>query len=614
MALEFLSLTWATLIGAVASAACYRLRPGGRVLGWIYFLGLATVVTVAIGYGCVHWLTGQGFNAAARYHLWSGVRHAGWGQFRVLLAVAAAVVAGLWAGLGWVVLCPRTNAIVRPGPWRTMSVGLLALTVAALPAWRELSPARATVTPQFRHHYLTPWIAPGDAGPAANLIYLYLEGLERTYFDETLFPGLVRELRDLERDGISFTNVREVYGTNWTMGGLVASQCGIPLLTPAGLFGGNSMSGMEAFLPGAIGMSDLLKGEGYHMAFLGGANVSFAGKDKFLRTHQFDEVLGAAELASFVPDGTPRNAWGLYDDSLLELAFDKFRSLSRAGRPFALFALTVDTHFPQGHLSPSMDHVRYGDGQNPMLNSVAAADRLVAQFVRRILAEPAARNTVIVLASDHLAMLNSATPQLAKGSRRNLFLILNGRRSGAHTDLAGSSLDIAPTVLASLGFLGEVGLGRSLFEPALQAERDRISGEGVLQSWQEDVLKLWRFPTIVDGFSIDLNTQTLRVDEQEMRLPVLAEISGIELRPKFEFDASFEGQTLKSHWKNLPEGRQFLLIVPRRQLKEIIPGAQDPGTEWCAAFGRRGRDVTTLGVPASRRFDREWIRRAFADQ
>jgi phosphoglycerol transferase len=610
---EFVASSGGALVAAFASVFCYRVTPAAKRLSYIYFVVVASVVTTSIGSGIVYLMTGQGFNAAARYHVWSGIRYAGWGPFHTLFAVAIVVVSGLWFLLGWMIFKAHGGASMRTGPWRTMSVALLVLAVAALPVWRELTPASANGAPPFRSYYRAPWIGRADDRPAPNLVYLYLESFERTYFDETLFPGLLRELRDLERSAISFTNVREVYGTNWTIAGFVASQCGIPLMTPAG-FGGNSMSGMDTFLPGAIGMSDLLKSEGYHLAFLGGADVRFAGKDSFLKTHSFDEVLGAAELASLLPDGTPRNSWGLYDDTLLDLAFEKYRSLSRTRRPFALFALTIDTHFPSGHLSPSMSHVRYGDGQNPMLNSVAASEKLVAKFVRRVLAEPGSENTVIVLASDHLAMPNSATSQLTKGSRRNLFLILNSRRSPDRTDLAGSTLDIAPTVLASLGYSADVGLGRSLYESVLQTERDLIASEGTLQAWQDEILDLWKFPSIASGFFIDTESGMLRIGEREMRLPVLGEIDGDELRPKFEFDSSFEGKTLKSHWQNLPEGKPFILIVPRQQLLEIIPNVRDTGAEWSIAFGRRGIHVKTLGVTTNLRFDREWVLREFADQ
>ncbi len=40
-----------------------------------------------------------------------------------------------------------------------------------------------------------------------NIVWLYLESLERTYLDESLFPGLMPNLGSLEEESVSFTNV-----------------------------------------------------------------------------------------------------------------------------------------------------------------------------------------------------------------------------------------------------------------------------------------------------------------------------------------------------------------------------------------------------------------------
>ena len=110
-----------------------------------------------------------------------------------------------------------------------------------------------------------------------NLVYIYAESLERTYFDESLFPGLIKELRHLESVSTSFTQIKSVYGTQWTVAGLTASQCGIPLVTPSH---GNSMSGMDAFLPNTICLGDLLSEEGYELSYLSGSSADFAGTEK----------------------------------------------------------------------------------------------------------------------------------------------------------------------------------------------------------------------------------------------------------------------------------------------------------------------------------------------
>lgn len=122
-----------------------------------------------------------------------------------------------------------------------------------------------------------------DNAPAAqakNLVYIYAESLERTYLDENLFPGLITELKELEQSALSFTGLEQVSGTHWTIAGMVASQCGIPLVTASG---GNAMSGIDRFLPGATCLGDVLHTRGYNLIYMGGADNDFAGNKQILR-------------------------------------------------------------------------------------------------------------------------------------------------------------------------------------------------------------------------------------------------------------------------------------------------------------------------------------------
>ena len=55
-----------------------------------------------------------------------------------------------------------------------------------------------------------------------NVIFLYLEQIERTYLDQQLFPGLVPNISSLEEEAITFTDISIPKATNWTVGGLAA--------------------------------------------------------------------------------------------------------------------------------------------------------------------------------------------------------------------------------------------------------------------------------------------------------------------------------------------------------------------------------------------------------
>ena len=70
------------------------------------------------------------------------------------------------------------------------------------------------------------------ASPAnpKNVIHIYLESVERTYAQIPSAKSAFRYFHDLEQRGLTFTNVGQVFGTDYTAAGLVASQCGVPLL------------------------------------------------------------------------------------------------------------------------------------------------------------------------------------------------------------------------------------------------------------------------------------------------------------------------------------------------------------------------------------------------
>jgi phosphoglycerol transferase len=281
-----------------------------------------------------------------------------------------------------------------------------------------------------------------------NIVYIYLESFERSFLDETQFPGLAPNIRELEKQGLAFTNIDTAFGARWTIAGMVASQCGLLLETDAP--GANTPG---AFMPGAVCLGDTLKQNGYVTSYLGGASLRFGGKGNFYKTHQFDTVQGLEHHKRVLPfETTALSEWGLYDEDLYPLAWKEFTRLTTQHKPFAFFLLTLDTHPPSGLPSSSCDGIRYGDGKNAMLNTLHCSDQLAANFIRQLLASEAAAETIIVVASDHLVMANDAGQQLKQHpNRRNLFFILetNGRQESL--DRHASPFDIAPTLLSVLG-------------------------------------------------------------------------------------------------------------------------------------------------------------------
>lgn len=554
----------------------------------ISFAAAVVVASMLIAYVAADFFTGEGINAAVLFHIRYGLHGAGFAEYGGLIGVCVVVFMAVVAILAFVCFS-RAQLPQRRGYLATSGLLIAGSFVVNPTTWDLVENARpvAPATADFLRHYRVPRISP-VAQEHPNFVFIFAESLERTYFDEAIFPGLIKDLRLLEQQGASFTNIRTVEGTGFTMGGLVASLCGIPLFSPAHA---NSMSGMDSFLPGVVGLSDLLHQQAYHLAFMGGASLDFAGKGKFLRTHHFDEMSGFSELHARVPDKAYINNWGLYDDTLFEMAFDRFRELSEDGKRFGLFLLTLDTHHPNGHVSRSAGIKQYGDGTNPMLNAVAASDDLIAAFIRRIQSSPFGANTVIVIASDHLAMNNAASEFLNRGERRNLFVVLDPRkRDPVQIDRLGSTLDLGPTLLPFLGFKANIGLGRDLLDPATSEEEiAHIQERDTLLSWREELMKFWEFPKFKESLVFNETPAEILMDGRRFSAPALIELkSDHQTVMRFEFDAVWDVRLIQQVDK-LNQGTPFILVARREDVEASKASDAASGADsWMMIIGRAG--------------------------
>ena len=95
----------------------------------------------------------------------------------------------------------------------------------------------------FYDYYRTPTIERIVDKPK-NLVFIDAESLDRSYFDETIYPGLITHLRKYQADATTFTNIKQLPYTNYTIAGMTASQLGVPLVTISGV---NSMASMDTY-------------------------------------------------------------------------------------------------------------------------------------------------------------------------------------------------------------------------------------------------------------------------------------------------------------------------------------------------------------------------------
>ena len=281
-----------------------------------------------------------------------------------------------------------------------------------------------------------------------NLVLIYVESLEKSYSDQKLFGrDLLQPLDKIS--GFQFDQYVQVPGTGWTIAAIVSTQCAIPL-KPIGLPDINMQgSSIKRFLPNATCLGDVLKRNGYQNVFLGGAPEVFSGKGKFLKEHGYQKILGRDEwLNSGKYRPEDMSSWGLHDDDLFKEAKLELDRLEGQKDHFNLTLLTLDTHFPNGHMSATCR----AQGGDTFQDIVECSAQEVANFIEYAKNKGYLKSTNIVVLGDHLTMTNAVDDQLKKAPNRYIFnkWISNDQFYRNRSGIVHFA--IAPTILEFIGF------------------------------------------------------------------------------------------------------------------------------------------------------------------
>ncbi len=553
------------------------------------------------------YFTNEGINDAVVYHVLYGLDGAGFAEYSLI--ITAAIVSFIFSFIFSYGYYRVINHSLTPKPKqlrKSIAFVFIFLSFISNPTsqaiW-ELS--YTTVVEQVSFHKSVDWTEEDKDFLSyykdnavnekyedhPNFIYIYAESLEKTYFDDNIFPGLITGLKEIVDESIEFSNIQQVVGSGWTVGGMTSSQCGIPLFTPAG---GNSMNGMEKFYSGARCLGDLLVEDDYYLAYRGGAALKFAGKGKLYTSHGFEDVLGRDELLLRVQNEDYKTNWGLYDDSLFEIVYDDFLELSKSHTKFGLFTLTLDTHHPNGHPSKSCDNLKYQDGSNSILNAVKCSDYLITNLIRKIQSSEYGDNTVIILSSDHLAMRNTATDLLVQGDRKNLLLILDPRINEAKSiKRSGAMLDIGTTIAHILGYDNKIGLGRDLLENNKTLSEEFLDIDKKLLSWKSSIQKFWNFSKLTDTINIDTANKSISISDQKYKFPVLIKIDkDLQTTPYFPHYRDY----LFTYLINTKSSTPFIWIDECIMTNTLT---KDLNNKFCLVSGTLGGELTSIGLTST---------------
>lgn len=429
-------------------------------LAWLFLV---------FGEGVSYYLQADTFNARFFANLNFANLSAGLHAFPVMigggLALFAVMAAVCGVVLEWVRRTgKRSHATVRHGP-AVVTLVILLLTVSGVDSAPRQLIAYLTRIQESKYFVDTPQgravatlldlhpVPPKRlvAAPGKNLVLIYLESVERIYWDPRVFPGLMPNLDRLRDRGLDFPGFESFSGATYTIAGMFASQCGAPLFSSpfAGLdaVAGNDTD-TSTFHPKIACLGDVLHKAGYTQAYLGGAPIQFSNKGLFYSIHGYDEAVGLTQLEKQGHYKLAESGWGLYDSELFQIALARYRELETGRQPFNLSMITLDTHPPRGRASPGCP--KYAANGNSMLQAVHCTDYLVGRFIDALSKEPNWKNTVVVVMSDHLMMRNDAEPLYPKGyHRRPALLVLNAGEGVRPARMY--HMDVAPTLLDLLG-------------------------------------------------------------------------------------------------------------------------------------------------------------------
>lgn len=451
-------------------------------------------------------VSANGLNLAALYHLDTNITGASIsGYVPYFLFVILAVILACICGLG----VSRQLSFKVNG--KVFAVSLFALFIFSQPTrdivklGQEVYIASSMPDPvsmYFDQQNL-------QIQPQKNVVIISVESLNNSIWNK--FSQMVSGVASLR-----FDNVRQLPGTGWTIAGLTAANCGLPL----GVGTGNLRQ--PYIYPSHTCLTDILSNSGYKLVVVQGTDGRFANQEKLYLSH-------SVKPKNFIDKRNMRSSklqssWGssYHDRDVIEAAKNSIKSHIETddNTPIALFINTIDTHAPEGY-PDELCRASYKTVESSLEQSYRCTIDNITDFIRYL--QSTKRDMIIVVHSDHLLMMKETHLTGKQEEERNTFVIFSvnsdGRNEGIVNNInSGSTLDIAPTILDVLsdGHFDRLGFGHSLMHrpPFDLGWRDYIPYQ-----YADFLNKKQRLPTLKTIHAAQTDGMLLVNDGIEVSLP-----------------------------------------------------------------------------------------------
>ena len=318
-----------------------------------------------------------------------------------------------------------------------------------------------------------------------NLILIIVESLENTVLSKANGGAweysIVPELEELALENTNFSHSErlgggyQVSGANFSAGGIVAMNSGVPLASGQVLEDVNNYKGNGNYLSGAYSLGDILKEQGYNLEVIMGSEATFGGRAQYFNTHGGYKIF---DVNYAIEQGKMKSSdkvwWGFEDDKLFKWSKEEINELASKDEPFNFIMITADTHFVDGYLSPNAEN----KFEMQYENVHAYSSKLIYEFIEWAKQQKFYEDTTIVILGDHLGMQTEFYEAKTGGNyERTIYntIINPAIEAKNNKNRIFTTVDWYPTILASMGVEIEgdrLGLGTNLYSttPTLAEE------------------------------------------------------------------------------------------------------------------------------------------------
>jgi len=195
----------------------------------------------------------------------------------------------------------------------------------------------------------------------------------------------------------------------------------------------------------------------------------------------------------------------------------------------------------------------------------------------------------LVIASDHLALPNTAAARLKSEPRKNLMLVFNEALPTGEVTKPGTTLDMGPTLINLMGgTLPGLGFGRDLMADVPTLAGTYLNLAKYLRTHRGFIRTLWDFPQIFLGAQLDLEAKTIQLEEQSLKLPIALKLNNSLEVEDVMFD--FSGRTrLQERIEKLDVHQRFLWVDTCQEIAPLLAANKRTfRADYCLAYGTLG--------------------------